>query len=119
MEEAEKLCDRVAIMDHGKVLTLGSPAELTQSVGADTVITVKTTGDPDLLRALLCREVDGVTRSRTADRAVQLHLTGCDRLVPRVVLVAEHAGFDIVDLAISEPSLETVFITLTGKELRE
>jgi len=119
MEEAEKLCDRVAIMDHGKVLTLGSPAELTQSVGADTVITVKTTGDPDLLRALLCREVDGVTRSRTTDRAVQLHLTGCDRLVPRVVLVAEHAGFDIVDLAISEPSLETVFITLTGKELRE
>ena len=44
MEEADQLCDRVAIMDHGKILALGTPAALKQSVGADTVVTVKTAG---------------------------------------------------------------------------
>jgi ABC-2 type transport system ATP-binding protein len=119
MEEAETLCHRVAIIDHGKMLTLGSPAELTQSVGADTVITLRTTGDPRLLGDLLSGQVDGVTRFRNTDGTVQLHVTGSDRLVPRVVVAAERGGFDIVDLTISEPSLETVFISLTGKELRE
>jgi ABC-2 type transport system ATP-binding protein len=119
MEEAETLCHRVAIMDHGTMLALGSPAELTQSVGADTVITLKTTGDPRLLGDVLSRQVHGVTRFRNTDRTVQLHVTGSDRLVPRVVVAAERGGFDIVDLTISEPSLETVFISLTGKELRE
>jgi ABC-2 type transport system ATP-binding protein len=50
---------------------------------------------------------------------VQLHVSGTDRLLPRIVSVAEHAGFDLVDLSVSAPTLETVFIALTGKELRD
>jgi ABC-2 type transport system ATP-binding protein len=50
---------------------------------------------------------------------VELHVKGAERLVPRVVSAAEQGGFDIVDLSVSEPSLETVFINLTGKELRD
>ncbi|HEU5421783.1 MAG TPA: ATP-binding cassette domain-containing protein [Streptosporangiaceae bacterium] len=119
MEEADQLCDRVAIMDHGKILALDAPATLKQSVDADTVVTVKTAGDPDQLAELLAREVAGVTRTRHADGAVQLHVQGSDRLVPRIVLAAERGGFDVVDLSIAEPSLETVFINLTGKELRD
>ncbi len=119
MEEADKLCERVAIMDHGKILAMDTPAALKQGIGADTVVTVKTTGDPQSLGELLGREVEGVTRTRVADGSVQLHLTGSDRLVPRIVLAAERDGFDLVDLSISEPSLETVFINLTGKELRD
>ncbi len=49
MEEADKLCDRVAIMDHGKILALDTPAELKRSVGADTIVTVKSAGDPERL----------------------------------------------------------------------
>ncbi len=119
MEEADLLCDRVAIMDHGKILALDTPAALKQTVGADTVVTVKTTGDTGKLAELLSQEVAGVTRTRLLDGGVELHMQGGDRLVPRLVLAAERGGFDLNDLSIAEPSLETVFINLTGKELRD
>jgi ABC-2 type transport system ATP-binding protein len=119
MEEADRLCDRVAIMDHGRILALDTPAALKQSIGADTVVTLKATGDTARLAEDLARDVDGVTRTRIVDGGVQLHVKGNERLVPRVVSAAERGGFDLLDLSISEPSLETVFINLTGKELRE
>jgi ABC-2 type transport system ATP-binding protein len=119
MEEADRLCERVAIMDHGQILALDTPAALKQSIGADTVVTVKATGDIDQLAELLAREVEGVTRTRNVDGGVELHVQGGDRLVPRIVMAAERGGFDLVDLSVSEPSLETVFINLTGKELRD
>jgi len=119
MEEADRLCERVAIMDHGKILALDTPAALKQSIGADTVVTVKATGDTGRLAELLAREVEGVTRTRHVDGGVELHVQGGDRLVPRIVMAAERGGFDLADLSVSEPSLETVFINLTGKELRD
>jgi ABC-2 type transport system ATP-binding protein len=119
MEEADRLCERVAIMDHGVILALDTPAALKQSIGADTVVTVKAVGDVDRLGELLAREVQGVTRTRRVPDGVELHVQGADRLVPRVAAAAEHGGFDLVDLSVAEPSLETVFINLTGKELRD
>jgi ABC-2 type transport system ATP-binding protein len=119
MEEADRLCDRVAIMDHGQILALDTPAELKQTIGADTVVTLKTTGDTERLAQLLASDVEGVTRTRRIDGGLQLHVQGSDRLVPRIVMSAERGGFDLVDVSISEPSLETVFINLTGKELRD
>src|ERR1017187_2610173 len=119
MEEADRLCGRVAIMDHGRILALDTPATLKQSIGADTVVTVKAPGDTARLADLLTSDVEGVTRTRQVDGGLQLHMQGNDRLVPRIVLSAERGGFDLVDVSISEPSLETVFINLTGKELRD
>jgi len=119
MEEADALCDRVAIMDHGRILALGAPDALKQSVGADTIVTVKAHGDAEALIERLSQEIAGVTRARVIDGGIELHVKGVERLVPRIVNTAEAAGFDVVDLSVSEPSLETVFITLTGKELRD
>src|SRR5271169_4037446 len=119
MEEADRLCERVAIMDHGKILALDTPAALKQSTGADTIVTVRTTGDIQNLATLLAKDVEGVTRTRIADDKLELHMQGADRLVPRIVLAAEREGFDLVDVSIAEPTLETVFINLTGRELRE
>jgi ABC-2 type transport system ATP-binding protein len=119
MEEADRLCQRVAIMDHGRILALDTPAALKESIGADTIVTVKTTGDPGRLAELLGRDVEGVTRTRVAGDRVELHMQAGDRLVPRIVLSAEGNGFDLSDVSIAEPSLETVFINLTGRELRE
>ncbi len=119
MEEADQLCNRVAIMDHGKILALDTPKGLKRSVGADTIVTVKTSGDPAILAEQLSTVVEGVRRTRLIDGGVELHVTGTERIVPRVVNTAEGAGFDLVDLAVTEPTLETVFINLTGKELRE
>ena len=119
MEEADQLCERVAIMDHGKILALDTPAALKQSIGADTIVTVKAGGDPDALAAQFSRELPEITRTRAVDGGAELHIKGAERLVPRVVDAAESGGFEVVDLSVSEPSLETVFINLTGKELRE
>jgi ABC-2 type transport system ATP-binding protein len=119
MEEADQLCERVAIMDHGKILALDTPAELKRSVGADTIVVVRTTGDEAALAEQLAREIPEVTRTRVIEGGVELHVKGAQRLVPRVVGAAESGGFELADLSVAEPSLETVFINLTGKALRD
>jgi ABC-2 type transport system ATP-binding protein len=119
MEEADKLCDRLAIMDHGKILALGTPTDLKRSVGADTVVTVKAAGDPDELAEVFKARLEGLTKTRSLPDGVELQIRGADRLVPRVVEAAEAGGFSLADLSVAEPTLETVFIGLTGKELRD
>jgi ABC-2 type transport system ATP-binding protein len=119
MEEADQLCGRVAIMDHGKILALDTPARLKESVGADTIVTVKASGDQDRLAAALQREVAEITRVRPTDDGLELHVRGRTRLLPRLVAAAESDGFEVADLSVAEPSLETVFINLTGRELRD
>ena len=119
MEEADQLCDRVAIMDHGHVLALDTPDALKRSTGADTIVTVKVDRDGERLASALAREVGGVVSTRVAGDVVTAQVRGAERLVPRTVDVAEAAGVAVLDLAVTEPSLETVFINLTGKELRE
>jgi ABC-2 type transport system ATP-binding protein len=119
MEEADKLCDRVAIMDHGRILALDTPSALKRSIGADTIVTVKSDADPERLAEAFSRRVEGVTRTRLVPGGTELHVTGADRLVPRIVSAAEAEGFAVADLAVAEPTLETVFISLTGKDLRD
>jgi len=120
MEEADELCDRVAIMDHGRILALDTPAELKRSVGADTIVTVRAAGDTQALADALAGEIAEVAHTRVVEGGVvELHVAEAERLVPRVVIAAEGAGFELADLSVSEPSLETVFINLTGKDLRD
>ncbi|MHB1087427.1 MAG: ATP-binding cassette domain-containing protein [Acidimicrobiales bacterium] len=119
MEEADQLCHRVAIMDHGKILALDTPEGLKRSVGADTIVTVRSTGDMSALASVLTEKVQGVRKSRIIDRGVELHVSSAERVLARVVEAAEAGGFHVADLSLAEPSLETVFINLTGKELRD
>ncbi|MDA8297104.1 MAG: ATP-binding cassette domain-containing protein [Actinomycetota bacterium] len=119
MEEADQLCARVAIMDHGRLLALDTPTALKQSVGADTVLTLKAAGDAEALREKMAGALTGVTGSRSIEGGAQLQVRGAERLVPRAVAAAEALGVDLIDLSVAEPSLETVFINLTGKELRD
>jgi ABC-2 type transport system ATP-binding protein len=118
MEEADQLCDRVAIMDHGKILALDTADALKRSVEADTEIRVSVEGDLNALAGHL-KTFDGVSSSQVLDGAVLIALRGRTGLVPRVVDFVEAGGFTVSDLSVSEPTLETVFIKLTGKELRE
>jgi ABC-2 type transport system ATP-binding protein len=119
MEEADQLCRRVAIMDHGKILALDTPSGLKQSVGADTIVTVKVHGDQGRLAEALQRDVPDIARIRNTDGGLELHVRGGDRLLARVVAAAESGGFEVADLSVAEPSLETVFINLTGRDLRD
>jgi ABC-2 type transport system ATP-binding protein len=119
MEEADQLCSRVAIMDHGKILALDTPEGLKRSVGVDTIVTIKASGDLALLATTLAKGVPGVTHSREIDKGVELHVKSGERILAQVITAAESGGFKVADLSVAEPSLETVFINLTGKELRD
>jgi ABC-2 type transport system ATP-binding protein len=119
MEEADQLCGRVAIMDRGRILALDTPAALKQQIDADTIVTVTATGDRDGLARVLTDRVPGVTRTRPVEGGVELHVKGKDRLLPAVLSAAEGAGYPVLDLRVTEPTLETVFINLTGKDLRD
>jgi ABC-2 type transport system ATP-binding protein len=119
MEEADSVCDRVAIMDHGRFLAVDTPKGLKESVNADSIVTVTATGDLDAFAQLLQRQIEGATKSQRFDSSIQLHVKGASGILPRVVAVAEQSGFNVTDLKVEEPTLETVFINLTGKELRE
>ncbi|MEZ5145432.1 MAG: ABC transporter ATP-binding protein [Acidimicrobiales bacterium] len=119
MEEADQLCDRLAIIDHGHVLALDTPDKLKASTGADTMITVTAEGDLDQLADMLKGAIAGSTDAIVLDGQVMLGVTGAKGVLPQVVQVAERHGVTVTDLSISEPSLETVFINLTGKDLRE
>jgi ABC-2 type transport system ATP-binding protein len=122
MEEADRLCDRIAIMDHGRILALDAPAALKRGVGADRVLTVSATGDLDALAARLAA-LPAVGRSQVdteaGARVVRVYLAGDGHALGEVIQAAESVGAAITDLSIAEPSLETVFIALTGRELRE
>src|ERR1700691_1715556 len=115
MEEADQLCDRVAIMDHGKVLALDTPANLKKSTGADTIVTIKVAGSAAQLGESLKRDMDAIVTTRVQENSFIIDMRSTERLVPRMVASAESSNIEILDLAVAEPTLETVFINLTGK----
>jgi len=118
MEEADKLCQRVAIMDHGRILALDTPAGLKRTVGGDAIVRVQAGEQPERLGAHL-RDLEGVTGTAVLGGTVQLTVRGSAGVLPRVIQAAEAGGFPVHDVSLDEPTLETVFINLTGKDLRE
>jgi ABC-2 type transport system ATP-binding protein len=118
MEEADQLCDRVAIMDHGRLLALDSPGRLKQSVEADTEVRVTIEGDLEALATHL-KGFEGATRTRVLDGSVSVMVRGSKGVLPRITDYAEEGGYAVTDLSINEPTLETVFIELTGTDLRD
>ncbi|QHS52154.1 ATP-binding cassette domain-containing protein [Edaphobacter sp. 12200R-103] len=118
MEEADELCDRVAIIDHGRILVEDTPAALKNSVGAQRIyeLDIRSLQDlPGLMRIL--ERQPGIASVETTQKGLRLFAEGTEGLLSEVVHAANPYG--LRDLTITEPSLETVFIRLTGRELRE
>jgi ABC-2 type transport system ATP-binding protein len=119
MEEADRLCHRVAIMDHGKILALDTPAGLKRSLGAEAVVRVGVEGDLRRLAGQLAT-LEGARSAQVSEAGVLVYLHGpVARTLPKIFATAEADGYTINDLSVTEPTLETVFLTLTGKDLRE
>ena len=118
MEEANSLSDRLAIIDYGHVLALGSPEQLKATLGAHTIFDLKLRSQEGLepLVARLKARPD-VTSAEVTAEGLRVIAAGSDGLLPELVQAA--AGHGLRDLQITEPSLETVFIQLTGRDLRE
>src|SRR5258706_5253238 len=116
IEEAEKLCDRVAIVDHGKVIATGTPRELKERSANTTRIEVRL-AKPALNGVL--KNLDGVVDARQLDDVYVLH---CQKTAPAIVALVKHLeaeNNELVSLEIATPSLEDVFIELTGRRLRD
>jgi ABC-2 type transport system ATP-binding protein len=115
MEEAERLCDRVAILDHGKIVALDRPEALVRSLGVETRIVF--TQPPDA-PAVPWESIPGVNRAETSGERVIVEGVG-ERFVSGVVLALEASRIPCRDLRTEQPTLEDVFLRLTGRALRE
>ncbi|HET9051197.1 MAG TPA: ATP-binding cassette domain-containing protein, partial [Candidatus Dormibacteraeota bacterium] len=117
IEEADQFCDRVAIMDNGVILALDTPRELKRAHGTGVSITVRGEGDP----ARLARSLELVHGARVVvlDDSVRVQLASGDGALGKVITAVERGGSRLTDVSMSEDSLETVFINLTGRDLRE
>jgi len=120
MEEAEKLCDRVAIVDRGRIMVMGSPAELIQQLGGHHVVEFAVTGvaldgEPQALAAQLA----GVQNVRQEDGFIALNVDEPHRVIPELLAGVERHGWQLAHLSTRQASLEDVFVQLTGRHLRE
>jgi ABC-2 type transport system ATP-binding protein len=122
MEEAERLCDRVAIMDHGRLLALDTPAALKRSLGGDADVRVAVRGDAERFADELAGRLgpDAAGPARVSGGTVRVPLRrALEGVLPMVIATAGERGVAVTDFSVAEPTLETVFINLTGRELRE
>jgi ABC-2 type transport system ATP-binding protein len=115
MDEAERLCDRVAIIDYGKIVALDTVANLIASIDAESRMTFTVDGAPPVEHI---RKIQGVVRVDRVGDSVVVHGTGT-RFAQDVLGVLADADLRVPDLRIQQPNLEDVFLALTGRELRE
>src|SRR5262249_48234146 len=119
MEEADQLCNRVAIMDHGRILALDTPEQLKSSLGAATEVRMQAPADALAGLAAMVGGLPGVKDTQVVDSSVVAWIGADGPRLPELIGQADRAGFAIRDVGITEPTLETVFISLTGRDLRE
>ena len=118
MEEVEYLCDRIAIMDHGKIIASGTLNELRDVVGGMDVVDVKVTEVTDRVLEL-AREIEGVKQADRTDGAIQVLTPGSGSILGTLVATLECEGAHVTSITVTEPNLESVFLHLTGKSLRD
>jgi len=118
MEEAERLCDRVAIVDHGRIIALGTPRELVASLSADHVVEFAAGPDASLDERAL-RTVDGVSALARRDGAWRVRVAELHRTVPALLTELHRQGVQLTELRTHSATLEDVFVELTGRRLRD
>jgi ABC-2 type transport system ATP-binding protein len=119
MEEAARLCDRVAIVDHGRIIALGTPRELVASLGADHVIEFEVEGATQLISADGMRALPSVERVAHEDGRWRLTVREVHRTVPALLGALAEAGLSVSHLTTHHATLEDVFVGLTGRTLRD
>ncbi len=119
MDEAEQLCDRVAIMDHGKTIALGTPRELITSIGVEHMVEFSAGSAAKTLEITALRRMEGVRDVRADHGTVQMQVTELHRAVPALLEELSRQGVPLTELRTHSATLEDVFVTLTGRHLRD
>jgi ABC-2 type transport system ATP-binding protein len=119
MDEAERLCDRLAIIDHGEVIAEGSPAELINRLGGHHVVEFESSGDSNGSHTSLWASLPSVESVRHEDGLVCLTVRETHLAIPALLSAVAAQGKELLHLSTRQASLEDVFVRLTGRHLRE
>lgn len=119
MDEAERLCDRVAIMDHGKIIAQGTPRELIASIGVEHVVEFSAGDTGRALDLAGIRAMAGIRDVRNENGSVLLQVTELHRAVPELLHELERQRIPLTELRTHSATLEDVFVHLTGRHLRD
>ncbi len=117
MEEAERLCDRVGILDHGRMIAEGTQAELVAGVGDNDLIIIEGEHDPSVVE--FARNVVAVATAEQTARGIEVTSTDGARTLGPLLAAFDAHGVDVPGLQLREPNLEAVFLDLTGRALRD
>ena len=122
MEEAERLCDRVAIVDHGRIIAEGTPRELVAGIGAQQVVFFAV-DDGVSVPADALQEIEKTVRAahpaRATDGGWELHVSAPHQAIPALLGELARRGLPLAELRTHSPTLEDVFVSLTGRALRD
>src|SRR6185503_6479791 len=116
MEEADRLCDRLAIIDRGRLLALDSPGTLKAKAPGGTLVEIALDIDAAQL-ADRARSLEGVTRAEGQGQLMRVYSPLGGRLIARLIQLVEEDGGHVRNITLAEPSLETLFVSLTGRKL--
>jgi ABC-2 type transport system ATP-binding protein len=120
LEEADVLCDRLVIMDHGQVVAEGTPRALKQEVAGDAILISLRRGDQVTERAAPVLRGEPYVRELTADDGrLRLYVDDGGTALPQLIRALDHAGIGVSSMSMSEPTLDDVFLRQTGRSLRE
>jgi ABC-2 type transport system ATP-binding protein len=123
MDEAERLCDRVAIMDHGKVIAMGTPQQLIGTVGGEDIVEFAVTGSETSGRGIVdvsaLLAIPGVQSHRVDAGLHQLSVSELHIAVPRIFAALNEQGLHLSEFRTHSATLEDVFVRLTGRNLRD
>jgi ABC-2 type transport system ATP-binding protein len=117
LDEADALCDRILVIDHGKIVAEGSPDELKRRISGDVVL-IEVSGDAELAKAALAG-LPGVREAAVDGTALRLTVEHGDQALPGLLRALDAAGVGLTSIGLHRPTLDDVFLTLTGRSLRD
>jgi ABC-2 type transport system ATP-binding protein len=119
MDEADKLCDRIAIIDYGEIIITGTPQELKSSVGGDTIVFSFLSEETARKAVKLLKEKIQVERVQTKNNSVHINIKDGERMMPELLRSLDARDLRVQTVTLSRPSLDDVFLKYTGRSLRE
>jgi ABC-2 type transport system ATP-binding protein len=117
LDEADQICERIAIIDHGKIVATGTPSELKDRLGGDVITLRPSNAGTNLLPVL--QAIPGVASVQAQDGGFRLKCPSGETLIPQIVEACTRAGTGLASVSLKRPSLDEVFLEFTGREFRE